>query len=261
MLRLFQNSFIFGEATYSHFFRVTTLTQQLLFRSMYFFRAAAFLRSSLFLEQSLFSKQLSFQSSYFSRAKHLPSGHFLRIESSSWQLLFRTATILAVVLFKIKISTEELLFPSRYFCTGLTFSEKLHFGKQLIFQKSKIVHYLLSLESYLSRAASFSKDLYLLLWQLNLQKSFFLQHTVSEKRFLHKLCPCFNIVFAQIRVIPRTRNKFVKVAAVAERYLIVTHIKNKESKKRPFRICLPVILCLSSWKNINKKGRNFFVTS
>ena len=110
MLRLFQNSFIFGEATYSHFFRVTTLTQQLLFRSMYFFRAAAFLRSSLFLEQSLFSKQLSFQSSYFSRAKHLPSGHFLRIESSLWQLLFRTATILAVVLFKIKISTEELLF-------------------------------------------------------------------------------------------------------------------------------------------------------
>ena len=129
MLRLFQNSFIFGEATYSHFFRVTTLTQQLLFRSMYFLRAAAFLRSSFFLEQSLFSKQLSFQNSYFSRAKHLLSGHFLRIESSSWQLLFRTATILAVVLFKIKISTEELLFRSRYFCTGLTFSEKLHFGK------------------------------------------------------------------------------------------------------------------------------------
>ena len=51
------------------------------------------------------------------------------------------------------------------------------------------------------------------------------------------------------------------MAAVAERYLIVTHIKNKESKKRPFRICLSVILCLSSWKNINKKGRNFFVTS
>ena len=51
------------------------------------------------------------------------------------------------------------------------------------------------------------------------------------------------------------------MAAVAERYLIVTHIKNKESKKRPFRICLPVILCLSSWKNINQKGRNFFVTS
>ena len=48
MLQLFQNSFIYGEATSSHFFRVTTSTQQLLFRSSYFFRAAAFLRNSFF---------------------------------------------------------------------------------------------------------------------------------------------------------------------------------------------------------------------
>ena len=123
------------------------------------------------------------------------------------------------------------------------------------------MHYLLLLESYLSRAASFTKDLYLLLWYLNLQKSFLLQHTVSEKRFLHKLCPYFNIVFAQLGVIPGTRNKSVEIPAAAERYLIITRIKNKESKKQPFRICLLVILCLCSWKNINKKGRNFFVPS
>ena len=75
MLRIFQNSFIFGEATYSHFFWVTNSTQQLLFRSSCFFWGAPF------SEQSLFSKQLSFQNSYFSRAKLLPSRHFLRRES------------------------------------------------------------------------------------------------------------------------------------------------------------------------------------
>ena len=75
MLRIFQNSFIFGEAAYSHFFWVTNSTQQLLFRSSCFFWGAPF------SEQSLFSKQLSFQNSYFSRAKLLPSRHFLRRES------------------------------------------------------------------------------------------------------------------------------------------------------------------------------------
>ena len=75
MLPIFQNSFIFGEATYSHFFWVTNSTQQLLFRSSCFFWGTPF------SEQSLFSKQLSFQNSYFSRAKLLPSRHFLRRKS------------------------------------------------------------------------------------------------------------------------------------------------------------------------------------
>ena len=55
--------------------------------------------------------------------------------------------------------------------------------------------------------------------------------------------------------------RFVEIVAVAERYLIITHVKNKESKKQPFRICLHVIICLSCWKNINKKERNLFVPS
>ena len=59
MLQLFQNSFIYGEATSSHFFRVTTSTQQLLFRSSYFFIAAAFWGAP-FSEQSLLSKQFFF---------------------------------------------------------------------------------------------------------------------------------------------------------------------------------------------------------
>ena len=59
---------------------------------------------------------------------------------------------------------------------------------------------------------------------------------------LHKLCPCFDIVFAQLKVIPRTRNQHVEIVAVAGCYLIITHVKNKESKKQPFRICLSVKL-------------------
>ena len=59
---------------------------------------------------------------------------------------------------------------------------------------------------------------------------------------LHKLCPCFDIVFAQLGVIPRTRNRFTEIVAVAECYFIMTHVKNKESKKQPFRICLSVKL-------------------
>ena len=65
----------------------------------------------------------------------------------------------------------------------------------------------------------------------------------------------FDIAFAQLRVIPRTRNKFVEVVAVAKRDFIIAHVKNKESKKHPFRICLPVKL--ADEKTSIKKGKIF----
>ena len=37
----------------------------------------------------------------------------------------------------------------------------------------------------------------------------------------------FNIVFAQLEVIPRKQNKFVEIVAVAERYFIIAHVKIK----------------------------------
>ena len=40
------------------------------------------------------------------------------------------------------------------------------------------------------------------------------------------------IVFAQLGVIARTNNKFVEIAVVAERHLIITHVKNKEIKNK-----------------------------
>ena len=52
----------------------------------------------------------------------------------------------------------------------------------------------------------------------------------------------FDIAFAQLEVILRTRNKFSEIVDVAERYFIIAHTKNKESKKQPFEICLSVKL-------------------
>ena len=51
-------------------------------------------------------------------------------------------------------------------------------------------------------------------------------------------------MFAGLEISPKTRNKFAEIVAVVERYLVITHVKNKESKKQPFRICLSVILYL-----------------
>ena len=53
------------------------------------------------------------------------------------------------------------------------------------------------------------------------------------KGFLYNFRPFFDNAFAQLGVIKRTSNKFVKIVAVAERYLIITHVKNKELKKPP----------------------------
>ena len=81
-------------------------------------------------------------------------------------------------------------------------------------------------------------------WFLSSMNCYYLSYLlwiakVLTEGFLHNLCPCFDIVFAQLGVIPRTRNRSAEVAAVVERYLIITHLKNKESKKQSFWIRLP----------------------
>ena len=58
----------------------------------------------------------------------------------------------------------------------------------------------------------------------------------------HNIGPSFDIMFAQLEVIPRTRNKLAEIITIAERYLITTHVK---SKKQSFRICFSVIIHLS----------------
>ena len=129
MLPLFQENFILGETTSSHFFEITTSTQQLLFRDSSFFRTTIF---SPFSEQSLFRR-------------------------SFW----------------IKISKKELIFQSRYFCTLSTFSEKIDFSKELIFQKSNVPQYKPPFfGELLFQSGQFFKRRYLL-QQLPFQKSYF----------------------------------------------------------------------------------------
>ena len=165
-LATFSDSFIFGEATSSQLFRVTTSTQQLLFWSSCFFRTATLFGELLFQNSHFFRNSYFFQNSYFFRAELLPSCHFLRIGSSLGQLLFRTATFLVEELFRTKISTEELLFRSRYFCTASTFQksyilEKANFSKKqystlptffynIIFQYSNYFTDVLSFRRYIS---------------------------------------------------------------------------------------------------------------
>ena len=62
----------------------------------------------------------------------------------------------------------------------------------------------------------------------------------------------FDIVFAQLGVILRTRNKFFKIVAVAERYIIIPHVK-KKSKKQPFQTCFSVKL--ADGRMSMKKGK------
>ena len=72
--------------------------------------------------------------------------------------------------------------------------------------------------------------------------------------FLLNLRPCFDIVFAQLGIIPRTKNKFVEIVAVAECYLITNHVKNiKEAAVLNMPSCK-----ISWWKNVSEKGKTFF---
>ena len=70
---------------------------------------------------------------------------------------------------------------------------------------------------------------------------------------------CFDIVFPKLGVIPGIRS--IEIVVVVERYVVISSVKNKEWKKQQFQISLPVIMCLSWWKNSNKKGRDFSIPS
>ena len=135
-----------------------------------------------FSKTVLYLQQLFFQNNYFSRAKLLPSSHFLGIESSLGQYLFGTATFLEEDLFRMKISTEELLFQSRCFCTAWTFLEEQHFGKSLFFRKTlfritysfwgaTFLERLLFQKTLFSTAVSLSEEL--LFYNIIFQRSYY----------------------------------------------------------------------------------------
>ena len=136
---IFLDSFLFGKATSSNFFRVNffKVLQELLFHNSSFFRVAAFLRRSFF-RTATFSQHIS-QNSYFFRAKLLSRNHTLRIGNSLVQLPFRTATHRRYL--------QKSYFSKQVLLHSIDFFKKARFWKKLLFHKSKISHYRLFLES------------------------------------------------------------------------------------------------------------------
>ena len=129
MLPLFQDNFILGEATSSHFFRITTSTQQLLLRSSYFLRTAAFFS---FCRAVTFSQEFFFQNSFFFGATLLQCRHFLKIGSSLRQLLFGAA-----IFFRRNCLGLRYLKKSYFFKAGTSVQhqpfQKSYIWKKLIF--------------------------------------------------------------------------------------------------------------------------------
>ena len=169
-------------------FRVTTLTQQLLFLGSHFFRASAcfeelLFQNSHFIAAVIFSQQLLFQSETSTEQPLLENRKFFRV------VTFRNNYLFGGGIVWNKVSTEELLFRSRYFCTASTFSEELYFGKKLISQKRNIPHYTFFSGELPFQSGYFFKRRYLL-QQLPFQKScflttyFFRRVTISLLRFL-----------------------------------------------------------------------------
>ena len=87
---------------------------------------------------------------------------------------------------------------------------------------------------YILRTYTFWKELVCLILKSLLPFLTFVNYEgpYLAEGLLHNLCPCFDIAFAQLGVIPRTRNKFVEILAVAECYLITNHVKKKKESKK-----------------------------
>ena len=101
---LFRTALLFVEATSSHFFKVTTLTQQLFCRSCHFSRAVTFSEELLFQNNFFFLGIAS-----FFRVKLLLSSHFLRKSSFSGQLLCRNSYFVRSVTLPELLLWEELV--------------------------------------------------------------------------------------------------------------------------------------------------------
>ena len=157
----FQDSFVFGETSSSHFFRVATSTQQLLFRGSYFFRAANFFAQLLFQNSRFFAAVIFFRIATFSER------NFCRTASSCEQLVLQGSYFVgtAASLMKELVQNKDIyrtaflkqvLLQNRYFfnkgtffkrCTSshrdisfwrATFSEwvKPNFSQQVLFRRA-----------------------------------------------------------------------------------------------------------------------------
>ena len=164
---IYSDSFIFGKATSSHFFRIAffKVSQELLFLSSFSSEQLPFQRSSFFRTVT-FSQHIS-QNSYFFRVKLLSRNHTLRIGNSLVQLPFGTPS-------HRRHLHKSYFFEADSSAQHQLFFKKKRFWKKLLFQKSNIPHNLLFLESYLFNVFIINRYL---LQQLHFRNTTFLQHT------------------------------------------------------------------------------------
>ena len=156
----------------SYFFRVTTLSQQLLFWSGYFVSASLFCWEASFSEQSLFRGSYFFRINTFLRAKPLPSSHFLRIGSftgsSLEQFLSGIATFLVEDLSRNRIKN---IYKSA------AFSKQVLTAQHQLFQKSYILGKSQFFRKEILRITSF-------FWNAT-----FIQQLLFQERYLLKQLP------------------------------------------------------------------------
>ena len=169
MLPIFQDSFIFEEATSSYFFRATTSTQQLLFWSSYFFRAAVvvevllFQKSHFFTVVIFFSEQLLFQCETSTEQPLLENRTFFR------KIHFRNSYPFGGRIVQNKNVYREANFSKQVLLQNIIFCRRAKFWKNLIFSKAlfRIIYFswraiflerLLFEITLLSTAATFSED-------------------------------------------------------------------------------------------------------
>ena len=172
----FSDSFIFGKATSSHFFRITffKLPQELLFQTSSFLRAASFFE--IFRNSHFFSAFFFF----FFRIAAFSDRNFCRETTPQEQEILQRSYLLE------QISTEDIYrratFSKQILLHNINFFKKARSWKKLLFQKSNILHYLLILESclfnafFINHCLLFSKELFF--YNMPIQKSYYFRGTL-----------------------------------------------------------------------------------
>ena len=142
MLLLFQDNVILVEATSSHFFRVTTSTQHLLFGGSYFFRTATVF---LFFSEELF------------RLKYLKKGYFFKAGTSAQHQPFQESHILEKTGFSENQFPHYLFFQESCPFRTTTFSKGATFYCRYLFRRATFLLHTFSEELLFHSCGPFSQ--------------------------------------------------------------------------------------------------------
>ena len=146
-------------------------------------RETLFLRSSIFRtvfssQHLFFSKELHFQSKISTKQPPLENGYFFKT------VTFRNSYLLGGGIAQNKDIYRRPTFSKQVLLHSINFFRRDSFWKKLNFQKSNTLYYLLFMESCLSRASIFSKDLTIYSSWL-FRGATFSQHAFLEELLFH----------------------------------------------------------------------------